>query len=327
MIVVTGATGLLGSFIVRRLTKENLSVVGIKRKESNVGLLAGMKNISWREADITDPVSLSEAFAGAKVVIHAAASVSFNPRKADQIFDVNVKGTKNVVDACLLNGVEKLVHISSVAALGRQKGITLLDENTKWSESPLNTFYAKSKALAELEVYRGIEEGLSAAIVNPSFILAPSDWEKSSSKIFNYVWNEKLFYSNGLVNYVDVEDVAEMVFQLIDQNFSGERFIASGGSVTYKELFDQIAQRFGKKSPSIKAHNYFLLLLARLEELRCYFRGQEPLISRESIKTAGQDFTYSNKKGIDLLKMRFKPLSETLDTCCEHYLRTYSTKK
>ncbi len=328
MILVTGANGLLGSFILRKLVAEGESVIALKRKTSDTYLTDDLKNkITWRDADITDTISLNESFKDASLVIHAAAMVSFNPREEDQLYKVNVEGTKNVVNACLANGIKKLIHISSVAALGRQKGSSTLDENSKWVDSPLNSSYAKSKYLAELEVYRGLEEGLPASIVNPSFILASSDWEKSSSQMFNYIWKEKKIYSSGQANYVDVEDVAEIVFKLCKQDFVGERFIASGGTISFKELFEQMALRLKKKPPTIKINSKLLTAFAFLEEIRCQLLGSKPLITRESVKATKENFIYSNQKSIERLAMQYKTLSETLDGCCDYYLRTYNTKK
>jgi dihydroflavonol-4-reductase len=328
MIIVTGANGLLGSFIVKKLLANGLPVTAIKRENSDTRLVDEFKSkVNWIDADMTDAVAINESFKGVSIVIHAAAMVSFNPREEDLLFNVNVEGTKNVVNACLSNNVKKLIHISSVAALGRQKEKLLLDETSKWIDSPLNSAYAKSKYLAELEVFRGMEEGLSISIINPSFILAPSDWEKSSSQIFNYIWKERKFYSGGLSNYVDVRDVAEMTFRLLEKDFSGERFIASGGSISFKDLFDQIAVRFKKKSPSIKVNTKLLTTFALLEEARCRLLGAKPLITRETVKATKENFTYSNQKSIDRLGMKYTVLSETLNNCCDYYLRTYSTNK
>jgi dihydroflavonol-4-reductase len=328
MIIVTGANGLLGSFIVKKLIAEGISVIGLKRPTSDTSLLNQVTDkISWRDADINDAISLNESLKDATVVIHAAALVSFDPREEVALYKTNVEGTKNVVDACLANGIKKLIHISSVAALSRQRGISLIDENNMWVDSPLNSAYAKSKYLAELEVYRGIEEGLPASIVSPAIILAPSDWKKSSSQIFNYIWKEKKFYSAGQCNYVDVEDVADIVFKLYLQDFIGERFIACAGSVSFKELFDEIALRFKKKSPSIRVSAGLLSVFALLEEWRCRLMHSKPLITRETVKASKEIFAYSNQKSVQKLNIGYKSLKETLDTCCDHYMRTYSTNK
>ena len=233
MIAVTGATGLLGSFILRKLAEEKMPVVALKRKGSSMTLAKDI-SVTWREADVLDPVSLIEAFEGVTTVIHAAAFVSFNPRHQKKIADTNIEGTRHVVNTCLALNVRSLIHISSVAALGRQKGVPHLDENSKWVPGALNTHYAESKYLAELEVWRGMEEGLKAAIVNPSVILAPAKTAQSSARIFDYVRKEGKFFTKGQLNYVDVRDVAEMVWRIHRHEITGERFIANGGHVSMR---------------------------------------------------------------------------------------------
>src|SRR5688572_28365428 len=219
MIAVTGANGLLGSFIVRKLLQEQKPFIALRREGSDIGLLKDKEGqIQWRITDVLDPVALSEALNGCTEVIHTAAVVSFNPRKANEVNEINVHGTRNVVDACLEQKIKKLVHISSVAALGRQKDQTVIHEENKWLDNPLNSVYAESKYRAELEVFRGQEEGLNTVILNPSVILAPADWDKSCAKLFKYVWNERPFYINATLNYVDVRDVAACAYQMLILN-------------------------------------------------------------------------------------------------------------
>jgi len=328
MIVITGANGLVGSAIIERLIAEKTEFVALKRKTSDTGLLKKWNaQIKWTDGDILDVVSLNKAFENATTVIHTAAMVSFHPKEAAVLMRVNVEGTKNVVDACLSTGVTKLIHISSVAALGRQKGVNQIDEQNKWVESALNSSYGRSKYLAELEVYRGLEEGLNASIICPSFILGPGDWNKSSSQIFKYIWQENKFYSEGQFNYVDSRDLADLIFKLLQKNLPGEKFIASGGTVSYKKLFDELAKRFKKKSPFVKVNHRLLTLFAGLEEWRCLLFSIKPLITRESIKSTRENFTYSNQKSIVELSMVYRKLAETLDTCCEYYQSAYSTNK
>jgi len=328
MIVITGGNGLIGSSIAQRLLAEGVSVSALKRDTSNMRLTDQfVQQIEWKPGDVLDVSSLNECFRNASVVIHTAAKVSFDPKEKRELFQVNVEGTKNVVNACLANGVKKLIHISSVAALGREKGISLIDGTKKWEESPFNSSYAKSKYLAELEIYRGIEEGLPASIVNPSLVLGRGDWEKSSSKLFQYVWKESMFYSSGQCNYVDVRDVVEIVFRLLNKNFLAHRFIASGGVISYKDLFEKIAFRLQKKAPFIKVYPFLVNAIATLEEMKSWLFNTHPLITRESVKSTSEKFAFSNQKSINELGVNYRPLDETVDFCCEYYLRTYSINK
>jgi len=327
MIAVTGANGLLGSYILRKLSEEQRAVIALKRKGSNYSHVSELANITWRELEILDPLSVQEAFKDATSVIHTAAHVSFNPRKRKELMDVNVIGTKHIVDACLAQGIQHLTHISSIAALGRKKEVPILDESARWVESDLNTDYAESKYKGELEVWRAAEEGLAVSIINPSVILAPADWTKSSAQLFRYVWKENKFFSPGHLNYVDVRDVVELIWNVHLNKISGERFIANGGMISIKELFDKIGTRFRKKSPSIKIPASIVASFARLEELRGAMMGIEPLITRQSVKATRENFQYLNSKAVNQLGHSFRNLEETLDWCCSWYLRTYTTNK
>jgi dihydroflavonol-4-reductase len=321
MIAVTGANGLLGSFIVRKLIHENEKFVAIKRKDSDTSLLNDVSGkITWIDADVLDPVSLSEALKNVTEVIHTAAIVSFNPRKAKYVLRINVEGTRNVVDACLGLGIKRLVHISSVAALGRQKNQKFINEKNQWVESSLNSVYAESKYLAELEIFRGQEEGLSTVVLNPSVILAPADWNKSSAQLFKYVWQGKPFYTDGFLNYVDVRDVATISYSLLKSNVQRERFIISAGNISYKNFFEQIAAKFNKKAPSIKINKRGLEIIARFEGLRTWFIGSEPLITRETARFADSEFLYNNEKIKKTLSFDFQSFDQSMTWCCQYYM-------
>lgn len=209
MIFVTGANGLVGSFIVRQLLDKGESVRALKRETSDLSLIQAFeKQIEWIEGDLLDYDILNEALKDVDYVIHTAAIVSFDPNDFQDLYITNVEGTANLVNACLANSIKKICHLSSIAAIGKNNKEAKISELTKWENSEQNSHYAKSKYLAELEVWRGIEEGLNAVIVNPTIILGPGDWEKSSAKLFKQVWKHSSFYPNGFFHYVDVRDVS-----------------------------------------------------------------------------------------------------------------------
>ncbi|MBT1701579.1 NAD-dependent epimerase/dehydratase family protein [Fulvivirgaceae bacterium PWU4] len=322
MIAVTGANGLLGSFIVRKLLAQGEPFIALKRKNSDVSLLADVQSsIQWKDADILDPVSMGEALENVSEVIHAAAMVSFNPRDARKIFRVNVEGTRNVVNACLIGQVKKLVYISSVAALGRLKGQSEIDEGQKWTDNPLNSTYAESKYLAELEVFRAHEEGLNTVIVNPSVILAGADWNKSSAKLFKYVWDERPFYVDSFLNYVDVRDVADATYRLLRADHRGERFILNAGAIALPEFLSKMAVRFSKKPPAMRLNKTVLRLVAAGESVRSWLSRSEPLITRETARFAGTRFLYRNEKIKKQLNFEFQTIDQTLEWCCEYYMK------
>lgn len=313
---------MLGSFIVRKLLAQGEPFIALKRKNSDVSLLADVQSsIQWKDADILDPVSMGEALENVSEVIHAAAMVSFNPRDARKIFRVNVEGTRNVVNACLIGQVKKLVYISSVAALGRLKGQSEIDEGQKWTDNPLNSTYAESKYLAELEVFRAHEEGLNTVIVNPSVILAGADWNKSSAKLFKYVWDERPFYVDSFLNYVDVRDVADATYRLLRADHRGERFILNAGAIALPEFLSKMAVRFSKKPPAMRLNKTVLRLVAAGESVRSWLSRSEPLITRETARFAGTRFLYRNEKIKKQLNFEFQTIDQTLEWCCEYYMK------
>lgn len=327
MVLVTGANGLLGSYIVRLLHERKQPFVALKRKDSNISHLNDLVNyIIWRDADITDEESLCEALTGVTGIIHTAAFVSFNPRNADKVFNINITGTKNVVNAALAGNVRRLLHVSSVAALGRQKDQTEVDETNTWIDTPINSNYAQSKYRAELEVFRGQEEGLSTVIINPSVILGYSDWDKSSSQLFKYAWQEKPFYMDGSFNYVDVRDAASIAVRLFDSTLEHERFILNAGSIGFKDFFDTLARNFHKKGPTIKVRKPFLKPLAVLESVRTRLSRTEPIITHETARLAGTHFHYNAQKIQKTLNFKFQSFDTTASWCCSRYRELYGGK-
>lgn len=327
MIAVTGANGLLGSFIVRKLLEKNEPFVAIMRKGSDASLLDDISGqITARYADLLTPVQLEDALDGVTKVIHAAAIVSFNPRRANEIMNINVNGTRNLVNECLAKGVERFIHISSVAALGRQKNQRFIAEDNQWVDSPMNSVYARSKYLAELEVFRANEEGLDAVVVNPSVILAPANWDKSSAQLFKYVYDQRSFYTDAYLNYVDVRDVVDITYRLLANGIAGERFILNAGKIHFRDFFQQVAKRMNRKAPTVKLNNGLLRLVARLEEIRTSVLGTEPILTRETARLAGTEFLYSNEKIRNALPVEFQPIEASLDWCCAYYTKKYSHK-
>jgi dihydroflavonol-4-reductase len=328
MIAVTGANGLLGSFIIRKLIQEQKSFVAIKRAGSDTTLLQDVaEKIQWRSADVLNPSMLSDALEGCTHVIHSAAIVSFNPHRANEVLEINAVGTRNVVNVCLQQNIKRLVHISSVAALGRQKEQALIQEDNKWVDNPINSVYANSKYKAELEVFRGQEEGLNTIILNPSVILAPADWNRSSARLFRYAWNHRPFYIDASLNYVDVRDVASCTYQLLESNFEAQRFIVNAGNISFKKFFEKTANQFDVKPPSIRLSKNIVKGVARVERVRTWFTRSEPLITRETAQMVGSQFLYDNKKIKKNLKFEFQTLDNTLEWCCDYYSKKFDSKK
>lgn len=320
-IVVTGANGVVGSFLVEQLLQTGYLVTAVVRSHSDVRSLPAHPNLLLEPIGMEDVDALIKVFEPAQLVIHAAAVVSFNPARKKELTSVNIGGTRNVVNACLNCPEIRLIQISSVAALGRNPGSDVIDESNKWTESPLNSIYGESKYYAELEVYRGIEEGLQAVIVNPSVVLAPGDWTRSSSKLFRYGWEERRFYTEGLINVVDIRDVTKAILQLVASPVSGERYILNGGALTYKKFFEVMAGTFGKRPPNLKVGGIWLKLAAWYEWGRSRIFNQEPLITSETVRLATTYFTYSSEKIKRELNFDFQPVEKSIEWVCREYMK------
>lgn len=206
-VFLTGATGLLGSHLLKELVHQNKKIKALYRSE----IPNGFDSVEWIKGNIFDVVLLDEIFENVQQVYHCAGIVSFNPKQKNDLFKTNVEGTANIVNACLNNNVEKLLHVSSVSAIGRMRQNTLINEDMQWSEETNNSVYGESKYLAEMEVWRGIAEGLNAVIINPSIILGASDWNKGSTEMFKTIYNEFPYYSDGVTGFVDVNDVVKIM--------------------------------------------------------------------------------------------------------------------
>ena len=318
MIFVTGGSGLIGSFLLEALLAQGHPVRALYRGQ--VPAVRGAEKVQWVEGDILDPVLLRKALEGVRYVFHCAGLVSYAPQDEDLLKQVNVEGTANIVDACLEAGSIKLCHVSSIAAIGRPKGVTLLTERNKWDQAEKHSAYASSKYFGELEVWRGVSEGLDTVIVNPSVVLGPADWNRSSTRLFKYVFDERRFYTIGSANFVDVRDVVSAMLQLTFSEISGERFILNAGQLTYKDFFAETARCLGKKAPATKVPPALAEVVWRLEHLRAWLTGARPLITKDTARVSGKTHLFSHEKIRQALKMEFRPLDETIAWSCSQLL-------
>jgi nucleoside-diphosphate-sugar epimerase len=271
-----------------------------------------LKGIEWRQADLLDITDLDEALVGCTQLYHCAAQVNFNPKEARQTLHENPSITANVVNAALAAGVKHMVYVSSVAALGRKPGQKYFDENSEWIESKHNTAYAKSKYLAELEVWRGIEEGLPAAIVSPVIVLGPGNWERSSSTLFKTIGEGFSFYSKGVNGFVDARDVAEVMTLLAQKAISEERYVLVAENWSYEKLFKHIADAIGVAGPQVEIKAWLSGSAWRLEKIRSWITGQAPKFTRETANTALQHNYYRNDKVLKELDFKFRDLATSV---------------
>ena len=323
MILVTGASGLVGSQLVTQLVKAGKKVKALYR--SSIPVIEGAENIEWVRGDILDVVALEEAMVGVQQVYHCAAIVSFNPKNKAALYKTNVEGTANVVNACLNANIQKLVFVSSVAALGRIREDTPINETMNWSEETSNSEYGKTKYFAEMEVWRGIGEGLDAVIVNPVIILGSGDWEKGSSELFKSAYDEFPWYTEGSGGFVDVVDVVKAMILLMESNFSAERFILCADNLTYRDVFTQMANNFGKKPPHRKVTPLLAAIVWRLEAVKAMFTGKDPLLTKETARTAAAKVRFDNKKlKLFFANFEYTPVPVSLKRICSELQKTHN---
>lgn len=320
-IFITGASGLIGGFIARRFLQEGHQIRAIYRQEKSELLEKEFPGkVEWVQADLLDVYALEQVLADVDMIIHCAAMVSFDPRRKSQMMKINVEGTANLVNLALQMKIPHFVHLSSVAALGRNKADKVVTERTRWESSEYNSLYAKSKHFSELEVWRGMEEGLDAIILNPSVVMGPGSWDRSSAKMFKYVYDQRLFYAPGMVNVVDVRDVAEICYQLVSRKLYGERYIINAWQLPYRDLFTLIARAFDKRPPQFRANKLIMYIAAAWDRFQTKITGKERKITRAYGKIATTSFTFSNEKVKEMLQYEFSPLEESIDWSCRQLL-------
>lgn len=281
-----------------------------------------LQKVEWVEGDILDVVSLADAMQGVDTVIHSAAIVSFSKAERSKMYQVNVEGTKNVVNTALENNVRRMVYISSVAAIGRKLTGAMVDESAKWEDNKTSTHYAISKFHAELEVWRGFSEGLQGVILNPATVLGYGNWDQGSCGLFKSAHNEFKWYTKGINGFADVEDVARAAIELMKSNISEERFIICNDNWPFRKLFDTMADRFGKKRPYKEATPFLSAIAWRVEKIKSLLSGKKPLLTKESAKVANSFTQFSNAKLLKALpSFSYRPLEETIKSACEKYMR------
>ncbi|MEO6546956.1 MAG: NAD-dependent epimerase/dehydratase family protein [Ferruginibacter sp.] len=315
MILVTGGAGLLGGELIRQLLLQGCEVRAIYNKTPLPDF--GLENLQQFQCNILDIIGLEEAMQDVDLVYHCAAIVTFDPARRSELFQVNVEGTANVVNAALNAGVKKLLHVSSVAALGRIREDKAVNESMVWTEETSNSIYGESKYRGEMEVWRGIGEGLEAVIVNPSIILGAGDWSTGSSQLFKNVYDEFPWFTEGTTGFVDARDVAKAMIKLMESAIINERFIISAENVSYQELFNLIAKTFHKKQPYKKVTPMIARVVWRWEAIKTLFTKKKPLITKETTATALAKVHYNNKKLLRFLPdFQYRSIEETIQHTC-----------
>jgi len=330
-ILVTGATGFLGRHVVDALLQQGRKVRLLVRNPKHKVLdqfanqfpskFAGNESIEVLQGDVLDVPSLEEAFAGMEAVIHTAAVVSFARRNKNHMHRVNVQGTANVVNVALeCPSICRMVHVSSVAALGRSFDGQTIDEKSKWTESKFNTDYGRSKFLAEREVFRGQAEGLSAQIISPSLIIGPGNWHAGPPRFFSRVDKGLSYFPVGRNSVVGVWDVARATTLLLDvEDEECRRYILAERSLTYEELFQRISHAMGKKPPPKRVQPGLARFVGRTMEALPFLFGKDPQLTLQSARTSGSSFSYSAERFRERFSFTFEPIEEVIARTASQY--------
>jgi nucleoside-diphosphate-sugar epimerase len=336
VILVSGSTGFLGAHIACNLLLHSKKVKLMRRSTASLAEFEKIFNyyfkhydsqakealfqtIVWTEADILNIPELESAFLNVTEVYHCAAMVSFSQADKSIMEKTNIEGTANMVNLALLHKVEKFCFISSIASIGRSVNGATIDENCKWENSKLNSNYAISKYRAEMEVWRGKEEGLNVCIVNPGVILGYGDFTKGSIVLFDSVYKGLPFYTNGINGYVDVQDISKVCYQLMEQNIFGQRYILCSESISIKTLFYSIAKHLGVKAPQTLITPLMGEIAWRLFAIVRLLKLSKFSLTKETARASQKQYFYNSSKICLALNFQFKPVEKTIKEVCHQF--------
>lgn len=337
MIYVTGGTGLLGSHLLVELTKEDNTIRAIYRSENKLNQTKKIfqyyfsdnwenhfSKIEWVKGNILDIPFLMESMTNCEYVYHCAALVSFHKGDFNRLVKLNREGTANIVNVSLALRIKKLCYVSSTAAIGTStssvpistsstsNATELISEKTKWKNTPTTSGYSISKYNAEREVWRGIEEGLNAVMVNPCVILGAGNWNDSSLTIFRTLQKGLKFYPPGKNATVDARDVAEIMVHLMNSDIQAERFLCIGSNQSFYELMSEISKQLNVKTPSIKTSRFVVEIARRITWFLSLFSSKKPSITKETVQSLFGERAYDNSKIKAAIGFEFRSLEDTV---------------
>ncbi|MBL7825022.1 MAG: NAD-dependent epimerase/dehydratase family protein [Saprospiraceae bacterium] len=319
-VLVTGATGFIGSYLVRYLLSKGYELRCLKREKSKLDLVADFYDqVDWVETELTDVIGLQKAFEQITHVCHCAALPSFHPKDKRNMFESNVQATANVVNLCLENNIEKLIHVSSIAAIGRTPTRLKVDETCEWVESKDNSTYGITKHLAEMEVWRGIAEGLNAVIVSPSVVVGSKTWDDGMAGFFKKIDNGLKFCPSGQSGFVDVRDVVLFMEMMLKSEITGERYILNSVNLKHQDFFRLIAKSLDVKEPTIVVGPILSEVAWRVEWLKEKLLGMLPMVTKESARASVTHYYYSNKKSLTVPGFNYRSIEATIKEMAAQY--------
>ena len=334
MILVTGSTGLVGSHLLFKLISDNKKVRAIYRREKTLKRVkhvfsyysddaeALFNKIEWIQADINDIPKLQMAFKDVTYVYHCAAFVSFEPDKYKELRKTNIEGTANIVNLSISHQIKKLCYVSSIATIGHHSNPeTLIDEQTEWNSEGDNSIYGITKYGAELEVWRGTQEGLDAVIVNPGIILGPGYWNSGGSgSIFKRIYKGMTYYTTGVTGYVDVWDVVEVMKRLTESDIKNEGYILVSENMNFKNFIQKTAEALQVEAPTKEAKSWLLSVAWRLDWLNSKLFGKRRSLTKQTAKSLQNLKRYDNSKIKTALSFEFKPIEKVIEVVSQRYL-------
>jgi len=324
MILVTGGTGLVGSHLLYFLLQENEKVRAIHRAKSDLNSVKKIfslytseadslyNKIEWVEASVNDIPALTEAFKNITRVFHCAAIISFDSSEYKLLKKVNIEGTANIVNLSLANDVKKLCYVSSVSTLGSNIIDSFISEETPWNSDEKNSVYAITKYGAEMEVWRGTQEGLDAVIVNPGVILGTSPNNDGSGVIVGLGAKGIPFYPSGSMGIVDIKDVVRAMIFLMNSEVKNEQYILVGKNITFKELLSKLAVLFEKKPPTKKLSKGIMLFISGIDWLLNKLFNTKRKVVKANVLSMFTNTTYNTDKLRDQFDFKYTPTDETL---------------
>lgn len=331
MILVTGGTGLVGSHLLYSLLQKEKRVRVLHRSSSQLDRIKTVfgyftdnvdelfNKIEWVEGSLTDLSSLEKAFEQVTEVYHCAALISFDPSDLEKLQKTNVEGTANMVNFSLSHRVDKFCYVSSIATLSTPTESAIVSEETPWNSAEEVSVYGHTKHAAEMEVFRGIHEGLSATIVNPGLILGGGFWKSGSGLFFKIIHKGMKYYTTGKTGYVDVEDVVSIMLQLMEKNRFGERYIVIGENWVFKDFVYRVAIEFGVGAPKKKAGKWLLEIGWRLDWLSSKFSGKKRKLTKNLAKSSVKTHDFSNEKIKKELNYTFRSIEKSIVATCAKY--------
>jgi dihydroflavonol-4-reductase len=332
MILVTGATGLTGAHLLLNLLEKGHPVRAIYRKDSALDKTRNLfrlyqkselfDKIEWVLSDINDLPGLERAFQGVTKVYHCAALISFDPADETAMRKYNIEGTANIVNLSLAFQIKKLCHVSSVAALGdAPEGKNIISEETDWNPEKSRSDYAITKYGAEMEIWRGQQEGLDVLVINPGIILGPGFWQTGSGKIFSAIKKGFGFYTRGTTGFVDVRDVAEIMVLLMESDIRGERFTVVAQNRSYEDFLKLLALIMKKKMPMRYASPLVTSIFWRADWLVAALTCKKRRMTKEDARALHAQHIFATDKLQQTLNYSFRPLEQSLREIVEIHQR------